>query len=260
MFSRFTQAIVRPPARNFASGLTTVDIGVPDVDRALAQHAAYCSALERNGCALITLPADDRYPDSTFVEDTALILPGKGAMLTLPGAASRAGEVDAIRDAVCRFFPNAPQIVAPGTLDAGDVCEAGTHVFIGISHRTNAEGARQLTAWLATHGVTASTVDIRDTPGILHFKSGVVAIEENRLVAIGALASHPEFRDYDVVRVPAGEEYAANCVRVNDVVFVADDYPHTHAMLRTLGYTLEILDMSEYAKMDGGLSCLSLRF
>lgn len=260
MFARFTQVIVRPPARNFASGLTTVDLGVPDVDRALAQHAAYCAALERNGCTLITLPADDRYPDSTFVEDTALILPGKGAILTLPGAESRAGEVGAIRDALSSGFPHAPQIVAPGTLDAGDLCEAGTHVFIGISHRTNAEGARQLAEWLATHGVTASTVDIRDTPGILHLKSGVVAIEERRLVAIDSLASHHAFRDYDVLRVPAGEEYAANCVRVNDVVFVAGGYPQTHTMLRALGYALEILDMSEYAKMDGGLSCLSLRF
>ena len=260
MFGRFTHAIVRPPARNFAHGLTTVSIGVPDVDVALAQHAAYCAALERNGCTLIALPADSRYPDSTFVEDTALILPGQGAVLTLPGAASRAGEVDAIRDAVCQFFPNAPQIVAPGTLDAGDVCEAGTHMFIGISHRTNAEGARQLTAWLATFGLTASTVDIRDTPGILHLKSGVVAIEERRLVAIQALATHDAFRDYHMLCVPDGEEYAANMVRVNDVVFVAGGFARTHAMLLALGYSLEILDMSEYARMDGGLTCLSLRF
>ncbi|MEQ1689885.1 MAG: hypothetical protein ABMA00_01260 [Gemmatimonas sp.] len=260
MFARFAHAIVRPPARNFAQGLTTVDIGVPDVDLALIQHAAYCAALARNGCALIALPADDGYPDSTFVEDTALILPGQGAILTRPGAASRAGEVDAMRDALAPFFPDTPQIDAPGTLDAGDVCEAGRHVFIGISHRTNHEGARQLAAWLATHGVSASTVDIRDTPGILHLKSGVVAIDEGRLVVIDALASHRALRDCDLLRVPTGEEYAANCVRVNDVVFVADGFPRTHAMLRSRGYALEVLDMSEYAKMDGGLSCLSLRF
>ena len=90
MFSRFTHAIVRPPTRNFAHGLTTISIGVPDVDVALAQHAAYGAALERNGCTLIALPADSRYPDSTFVEDTALILTGQGAVLTLPLAASRA--------------------------------------------------------------------------------------------------------------------------------------------------------------------------
>jgi dimethylargininase len=259
-FSRFTHAIVRPPARNFAEGLTTVDLGTPDVDLALAAHARYCAALERNGCALVALPADERYPDSTFVEDTALIIPGRGAILTRPGAESRVGEVDAMRGAVSHFFPNAPQIASPGTLDAGDVCEAGTHVFIGISHRTNADGARQLADWLTTFGITSSTVDIRRTPGILHLKSGVCAIEPKRLVAIDALAEHSAFDGYEVVRVIAGEEYAANCVRVNDVVFVADGFPTAHASLRALGYTLELLDMREYEKMDGGLSCLSLRF
>jgi dimethylargininase len=260
VFSRFTHAIVRPPARNFADGLTTVDLGTPDVDLALTAHARYCAALERHGCTLVTLPADERYPDSTFVEDTALIIPGRGAILTRPGAQSRAGEVDAIRDAVSGFFHDAARITAPGTLDAGDVCDAGRHIFIGVSRRTNASGAQQLADWLATFGITSSTVDIRQTPGILHLKSGVCAIEPRRLTAIGALADHTAFAGYDIVRVVAGEEYAANCVRVNDVIFVADGFPHMHAALRALGYTLEVLDMREFEKMDGGLSCLSLRF
>lgn len=260
MFSRFTHAIVRRPARNFADGLTTVDLGAPDVGLALRQHAAYCAALARHGCELTALPSDERYPDSTFVEDTALIVPGRGAILTRPGAESRAGEVDAMRSALAERFVPLPQITAPGTLDAGDVCEAGSHVFIGISLRTNAEGARQLSAWLSSHGLTAVTVDIRETPGILHLKSGVTALDAKRLLAIEALASHPAFGEYDVVRVPGGEEYAANCLRVNDVVFVAAGYPGTHEVLRSLGYSLEILDMSEFGKMDGGLSCLSLRF
>lgn len=260
MFARFTKAIVRPPARNFADGLTTVDLGTPDVDLALTQHAAYCRALERNGCALTTLAMDTRYPDSTFVEDTVLILPEQGAMLTRPGAASRAGEVDAIRSAIDVHFAGVPEIEAPGTLDAGDVCEAGDHVFIGISHRTNHEGARQLSAWLKTHGVGSTNVDIRGMSEILHLKSGVVAIEARRLVAIRALASHAAFAGYEVLSVAEGEEYAANCVRVNEVVFVAAGYPRTHELLRAHGYTLEVLEMSEFARMDGGLSCLSLRF
>ncbi len=260
MFARFTQAIVCPPARNFADGLTTVNDGAPDVDRALAQHAAYCDALSRHGCALVPLRADVRYPDSTFVEDAALILPGVAALLARPGAASRTGETDAIYDALSPYFPGMAHIEAPGTLDAGDVCEAEHHVYIGLSHRTNEMGARQLTDWLAAHRVRGVTVDIRQTPGILHLKSGVTALGERRLLAIDALASHPAFADYEVLSVPAGEEYAANCVRVNEVVFVADGYPRTHALLRERGYRLEILPMSEFAKMDGGLSCLSLRF
>jgi dimethylargininase len=260
MFSRFTHAIVRPPAHNFADGLTTVSLGVPNVDLAIKQHAAYCAALTRHGCEVIHLAADSAYPDSTFVEDTALILPGRGAILTRPGAESRAGEVTAIGSALAEFFPVLGAITAPGTLDAGDVCEAGTHVFIGISHRTNAEGARQLTEWLRPHGFTASTVDIRSTPGILHLKSGISAIDADRLVLIQSLADHPAFHDYDIVRVPVGEEYAANCVRVNDAIFISTGSPTFDRLLRARRYTLEVLDMSEYAKMDGGLSCLSLRF
>lgn len=260
MFARFTHAMVRPPAANFADGLTSVQLGRPAVDRALEQHARYCDALVRNGCELITLPADDRFPDSTFVEDTALILPGVGAILTRPGAESRAGEVDAVRPEIARFFPMLSQIVAPGTLDAGDVCETEYEVFIGISERTNAEGAHQLAQWLAAQGRPSIMVDIRNTPGILHLKSGITALGNGRLLAISALVSHVAFRDYDIVCVPAGEEYAANCVRVNDVVFLATGYPHTRAMLRGLQYRLELLDMREFEKMDGGLSCLSLRF
>ena len=260
IFSRYTRAIVRPPARNFANGLTTADLGVPDVELALRQHAAYCAALVRHGCEVIVLPADDRHPDSTFVEDTTLILPGLGALLTRPGAESRAGEVAAMAPALQPFFAGLAQITAPGTLDAGDVCEAGSHLFIGLSHRTNAEGAQQLTAWLARFGYTASTVDIRGMESILHLKSGIAAIEPRRLVLIEALADHPAFAGYDVVRVPMGEEYGAICVRVNDAVFVSVGQPELDATLRGLGYTLEVLDMSEYRKMDGGLSCLSLRF
>lgn len=259
MFSRFTRAIVRPPARNFADGLTTVDLGVPNVDLALAQHSAYCAALVRHGCTLIELPADDRYPDSTFVEDTALILPGRSAILTRPGAESRAGEVEAIRSAVLSYFLGTPQIEAPGTLDAGDVCEVGSRAFIGLSHRTNALGAQQLTDWFRMNDVSATTIDIREL-SFLHLKSGVTALDEQRLLAVDSLAAHSAFADYEVLVVPPGEEYAANCVRVNDVVFLADGYPQTAAMLRDKGYTLELLDMSEFAKMDGGLSCLSLRF
>ena len=259
-FARFSHAIVCPPAANFADGLTTVSLGAPDVPRALRQHAAYCDALRRHGCALIELPADEAHPDSTFVEDTALILPGRGAIMTRPGALSRLGEVQRMREVVLRYFLGTPTIQAPGTLDAGDVCEVGAHCLIGISHRTNAAGAHQLAEWLRHHGVSSSTIDIRETPGILHLKSGVTALDEQTLLAIPALASHAALADYEVLTVPAHEAYAANCVRVNDVVFIANGFPETAALLASRGYALEPLDMSEFEKMDGGLTCLSLRF
>lgn len=255
----FTHAIVRPPGRTFAEGLTTASAGAPDVGRARAQHAAYCDALVRAGCAVIALPPDDAHPDSTFVEDTALLLPGRAALLTRPGAASRLGEVEGIRPAVAALFDDVSVIDAPGTLDAGDVCEAGATLFVGLSHRTNAEGIRQLGAWGARFGLTVTAVDIRGMPGILHLKSGVAALGDGRLVATAPLAEHPAFRGHDIVRVSDDEAYAANCVRVNDRVLVAAGFPGLHARLRGLGYALEVLEMGEFAKMDGGLSCLSLR-
>ena len=206
------------------------------------------------------MPPDPAFPDSTFVEDTALVLTEQGAILTRPGAESRAGEVEPVGQALAPFFPDPTRIVAPGTLDAGDVCETDDCVFIGISHRTNAEGARQLSEWLAGHGHISRTVDIREIPGILHLKSGLTSLGGRRLLLIEALAAHPAFWEHEVVRVPAGEEYAANGIRVNAVVFVAAGYPRTHALLQGLGYGLEVLEMGEFAKMDGGLSCLSLRW
>jgi dimethylargininase len=255
----FTRAIVRPPSRNFADGLTTADLGMPDMDRTLRQHAAYCEALERCGLVLTRLQADPRHPDSTFVEDTAVIAPGC-TVLTRPGAASREGEVTAIRAAVEQFFPAPHAITAPGTLDGGDICEAGRHFFIGLSLRTNEEGARQLAGFLAAAGYTSSIIDIRRTAGILHLKSGVVALDDQRLVAIEALADEAAFRGYEVIRVSEGEEYAANCVRVNRHVLIAAGFPKLQKALVARGHDLVPLEMSEFQKMDGGLSCLSLRF
>jgi dimethylargininase len=250
---------VRPPGPNFADGLTTVDLGRPDLRRALSQHAAYCDALEECGLALTRLEADPRHPDSTFVEDTAILTP-HGAILTRPGAPSRSGEVDAIRVPLSNFFSEFSEIAAPGTLDAGDICEAGDHYFIGISDRTNEEGAGQLAAILAGMGATSALVDIRGVPGILHLKSGIAYPGNGRIVAIDALAGHPALASQEVVRVPSDEAYAANCDRVNDRVLFAAGHPRLEASLRRMGYDLLLLEMSEFQKMDGGLSCLSLRF
>ena len=255
----FRRAIVRPPAPNFADGLTTADLGVPDVAKALEQFELYCQALEGCGLELVRLLADPRFPDSTFVEDTA-ILTEQGAVLTRPGAPSREGEVAAIEEAVSWFLPEPVRIEASGTVDGGDICEAGTHFFIGLSERTNEEGARQLGVHLERMGYTSATVDIRGVAGILHLKSGIAAPDGRRLVVIDALAAHPAFRGWELVRVDPAENYAANCIRVNDAVLVAAGFPKFEASLRVLGLKTIALDMSEFEKMDGGLSCLSLRF
>lgn len=255
----FNRAIVRPPSASFAQGLTTADLGKPDLDKALAQHARYCAALEQCGVTLTRLPADAVHPDSTFVEDTA-ILTAECAILTRPGAASRAGEVAGIAAVLPQFFSRIHQIEAPGSVDGGDVCQAGTHFFIGISERTNAEGARQLAAILSQEGFSSALVDIRGVRGILHLKSGISYLGDNRLVLIDALAAHSAFAGYEIVRVAPEEDYAANFLRINAAVIVAAGHPRFEASVRDFGYPVIALDMSEFRKMDGALSCLSLRF
>ncbi len=255
----FNSAIVRIPGSNFADGLTTVELGVPDFKGVLDQHARYCEALQECGLTVTTLAPDLNHPDSTFVEDTA-VLTERGAILTRPGAASREGEVSAMRDAISRFFATASSIEAPGTLDGGDICEAEDHFFIGLSHRTNEEGARQLAFYLAAQGYTSSTIDVRGMTTILHLKSGISYVGDNTLVVMEEMADDERFSKYELIRVSLQESYAANCVRVNERVLVAAGYPRLTSELIARGFNPLILDMSEFQKMDGGLSCLSLRF
>jgi dimethylargininase len=256
----FTRAIARTPGDNFDRGITTsVDLGKPDYLDTLLQHRAYLQALKQCGLKVTLLKSDLRYPDSTFVEDAAVLTPNL-AVLTHPGAASRRGEVKAIRPTIEQFYKNIHAITAPGTLEGGDICEAGSHFFIGLSERTNEEGGRQLAAFLAEEGFTASFISILDVPGILHLKSGIAYIGDNTLVVIKALSSCPDFSAYRLVVVEDDETYAANCVRINDFVLMPSGYPKLQAALEQLGYKIIALDMSEYRKMDGGLSCLSLRF
>jgi dimethylargininase len=255
----FTKAIVRIPGSNFAAGLTTVDLGIPRFDRVLDQHARYCEALSECGLETTILDADLRYPDSTFVEDTA-VLTTNGAILTRPGAATREGEVEAIKPILQSLFDPLPCIEAPGTLDGGDICEAEDHFFLGVSHRTNEEGAAQLAAYLAHRGYSSSVIDIRAMTSILHLKSGISYIGDKTLVVMEEMAGNPQFRNLDLVRVSLRESYAANCVRVNDRVLVPAGFPGILVELRRRGFNPLVLDMSEFQKMDGGLSCLSLRF
>jgi dimethylargininase len=288
----FTKAIVRPPSPNFANGLTNAELGAPDYQLALEQHAIYCTALEQCGLQLIRLAADERYPDGCFVEDAAIVFEApnaaviaelstdyadyadyaddksnelhrarKRAIVTRPGAPSRQGEIVRMRGELSRLFPALEEIQSPGTVDGGDICEAGTHFFIGISERTNEEGARQLAEILTKHGCTSSLVDIRGVSGLLHLKSGLAYLGDQTLVITEALANREELRGYDLIRVEPGEEYAANCIEVNGLVLMAAGYPNLQTKLRDeLDYATASLDMSEFQKMDGGLSCLSVRW
>lgn len=255
----FTKAIVREPGSNFAAGLTSVELGAPDFERALQQHKAYCQTFELCGLEVIQLAADERYPDSTFVEDTALLTP-RGAVITRPGHASRLGEIEAIEPVLRQHYSHVHSILAPGTVDGGDVCEAGEHFFIGVSRRTNEEGANQLAQLLDSFGYSSSLIDIRGLSNILHLKSELAYLDGKDLVVVEALRNRKEFSAYDLICLNSAEEYAANCLALNGKVLIAAGFNETKRQLEQLGYQTIPLEMSEFQKMDGGLSCLSLRF
>jgi dimethylargininase len=255
----FTRAVVRRPGVTFAAGLTTAAAGAPDLAKALRQHDLYCEALRRCGLSVLIAPTDDQYPDGTFVEDTAVIA-GRMAVVTWPGAPTRQGEIASVEAALAGYELESHRISPPGTVDGGDICQAGKHFFIGQSNRTNAEGAGQLAALVASYGYTSSVVDIRSSRSLLHLKSGITYLGDNRMLVTDEVPLSPELGRFELVQAPAGEEYAANCIRVNDHILVAAGYPRLADELTKRGYDLIALDVSEYRKMDGGLSCLSLRF
>jgi dimethylargininase len=266
---KLSGAIVRAPGRSLLAGLTTASLGTPDYAQALQQHEAYCEALGACGLTVTRLDADESFPDSTFIEDTAVLLrsgaqgadsSALAAILTRPGAPSRAGEVELSAQVLPRFCDQVFSLQAPGTLDGGDICEAHDHFFIGLSERTNEAGAQQLATLLTSAGYTSAFIDIRGEKSILHLKSGIAYLGDNRLVIIDALANRSEFSGFELIQVEPAEEYAANCVRLNEHVLIAAGYPKLERSLRNLGYRTIALEMSEFQKLDGGLSCLSLRF
>ena len=264
--SAYQNAIVRSPSRNFAAGLTTSNLGPPDYERATEQHETYCRALEQCGLSLTRLNADAQYPDSTFIEDTAVLVGSREseqrplAVLTRPGASSRIGEVETVRDVLAGLGFESFSVQAPGTLDGGDVCQAGERFFIGISERTNESGAQQLAEIFSRVGYLSEFVDIRRLPGVLHLKSGIAYLNNHRFVISQLFKDLDVFNEYELIDVLANEEYAANCLCINDHVLVASGHPELTGALRNHGYETTELEMSEFQKMDGGLSCLSLRF
>jgi dimethylargininase len=251
----FRHAVVRTPGRNFALGLTTANLGPPKFDLVLEQHDAYVRTLRSLGLDVIVLDAEPDYPDAYFVEDTAVVTPNV-AVITNPGAASRRGEEKTIEPVLARFRKTA-RIAPPATVEGGDVLMAGNHFFIGISERTNPEGARRLGRILEEHGHTWTTVQVGEG---LHLKSSVNFLGRDTLLITESLAGHRAFRNFKKVVLDRGEDYAANTLWVNDSLLMPAGFPGARRKLSTLGFPLFELDVSEVRKMDGGLTCLSLRF
>jgi dimethylargininase len=255
----FKNVIVRRPCKALTDGITSApELGKPDYELALKQHDAYIDALKRCGVEVTVLAANELYPDSCFVEDAAVITK-HCAIITNPGADSRRGEASEILPTVKTFFADEKieYIKSPGTLEGGDVMMVGDHFYVGRSARTNAEGIRQFIEILGKYGLTGSEVLLEE---VLHLKTGVNYIEKNNMLVSGEFIDKPDFKKFNKVIVPKEEAYGANCIWVNDFVIVADGYPSVLAAVQKLGYGTIVTDTSEYRKLDGGLSCLSLRF
>lgn len=252
----FKSTIVKTPGESYINGLTTSDLGTPILEKALEQHAAYVEALKKCGTQVTVLSSNSDFPDSTFVEDTAVLTPDF-AVISNPGAHTRNGEIRDMEPAIKSFYENIYYIKAPGTLDGGDVLQIEDHFYIGISARTNQEGAEQLKAILELEQYKATIVPLEK---FFHLKTGITYLGNQTIVAAGEFVDHPAFNSYKMIVVPPEEEYAANCIRVNDYVIIPAGYPITKKNIQDAGYQTIELEMSEFRKLDGGLSCLSLRF
>ncbi len=252
----FTNAIVKTPCRNMIEGISTANLGKPDYDLALKQHKDYIQALKQCGLKVMVLDPDENFPDSTFIEDACLMTP-RCAVITNPGAASRRNETIRILEAVKGFGLPVEHIQSPGTLDAGDVMMVGNHYFTGLSDRTNNDGASQLNTILEKYDFTSSTIELES---VLHLKTGISYLENNNLLAFGEFLTQPALNDFNILEVAPDESYAANSVWVNGKVLVPNGFSKTVKMIEDAGYQTIEVDVSEFRKLDGGLSCLSLRF
>jgi dimethylargininase len=253
----FSRAIARAPARSVVHGLRADLDAVPSYNGVVAEHGAYVAALGDLGLAVEVLAPLEEFPDSVFVEDPALVFP-EGAVLLRPGAPSRLGERHDMRRALCRHFERVTELEHGETADGGDVLVTPDTVFIGLSQRTNAAGAEALRAHLRTLSRAARVVA---TPaGILHLKTACALLAQDTILATPAMAASGIFSGFRLVITPDGEEGAANALRLHDIVLVSDAWPRTIELLMREGFSTRALALGEIAKLDAGLSCISLRW
>ncbi len=253
----YSHAIVRTPAASVVSGLRAEGGADPDYSALLAEHIAYVETLRSLGLTLEILPPEEQYPDSIFVEDPALVF-AEGAIVLNMAAQSRAGESALIAPVLKRHFGHVLRMEGPGHADGGDVLVLPDRVLIGLSGRTDREGAEELIRLLAQLGKKA---EIAETPrGVLHFKTGCSLIDEETIFALPQMADCPAFGGLRVVPVPAGEEKAANKLRIRDAALVGAHFPKSREIIEALGVRTIALDVEQIGRIDAGLSCMSLRW
>lgn len=254
----FTQAIVREPSSRLDEGLSLEHHAPVNIANALKQHKAYINLLTQCDVEVTTLPPLDDFPDSCFVEDVA-VLTKNFAVITRPGALSRINETKTIEEPISRFFnqSNCHVIETPGTLDGGDVLQIDKHFYVGLSSRSNQAGIEAFSRIVSTYGYGVSTVALKEG---LHLKTFSSYVGDQTLLLSGPLKDNPAFASFQCINIDDEETYAANSIRVNKQVIIAAHYPKTLEQLNQKGFSVSTVDTSEFKKVDGGLSCLSLRF
>jgi dimethylargininase len=251
----FTHAITRKPGANFFRGITTLKNESHSYELIVSQHEAYLDVLRSFGLEVVVLNSLVDYPDAYFVEDTAVVT-ARVAVVTRPSAPARRGEADAIAP-VLADFRKISRIHPPGTVDGGDILMVGNHFIIGISSRTNAQGAAQLGNILQSNGYTWATVTVCSG---LHLKSSVNLVADNTLLVSREYCGLEELKRFDHIVVDEIERPACNTLWINDHLMVPAGFPQTRKKLETTGQDIVELDVGEVIKMDGGLTCLSIRF
>jgi dimethylargininase len=252
----FTRAITRLPARSIVDGLRARDLGDPDHDQMLRDHAHYVASLREAGAEVTELPALEAFPDSVFVEDVALCLP-EFAILMRPGAASRAGEVAQMAPVLRDTYEQLYEIEAPGHIEGGDILTTSREILVGRSERTDSAGIAQLAAIVEPRGY--SLREVLTPPGVLHFKTDCSLLDAETILATRRLAASGCFDGYRVIHTADNEEAAANSIRYNELVLMPSGFSLTRERLLEAGYEVREINNSECAKLDGGMSCLSLR-
>ncbi|MEF2231140.1 MAG: arginine deiminase family protein [Pseudodesulfovibrio sp.] len=251
----FTYAITRRPSEEMVNGITTADLGKPDYRLALAQHDAYCRALADLGLNVTVLDPEPGYPDCCFVEDTAIVCEPLAVIAPL-GAPSRQGEQESIEPVLASFKPTG-RIQPPALIEGGDVLLVGDTFYVGLSARTNRAGAEALGLAVDPHGYRVVAMECGPS---LHFKTDVNYIGRKTLLVSPFFAAAPELAGFERIVVEDDEAYARNCLYINGVTLVPAGFPRTLERVRALGNEVLVLEMSEFRKLDGGLTCLSLRF
>lgn len=254
---RFSHAITRRPGKSIISGLRAIDTGTPDLDRMLAHHADYVAALKSTGATVIELDPLEAFPDAVFVEDPALCLP-EGAIIMRPGAPSRLGEVAEMEPHLTTLYSRIARIEGPGFIEAGDILTTESEILVGRSARTDAAGVAELRRIVTGWGHALREVET--PPGVLHFKTDCSLLDGETILATQRLDASGCFEGYRVIHTADGEEAAANTIRFNDLVLMPAGFPKTAEKLAKAGFEIREIGNSECAKLDGGMSCLSLRF